>query len=250
MLIDISVRNWDRYNPKKSAFRYTWFRFDNDFCNDDDFADFDAEERLVWIYILCQCSKKQRTDVKIRPDQIDKKLGIKPKKVLASVQKMAAYGMLTHLGSEETDLDLTCFPGHSLDSTYIHTNIQTNKQEPKGSLSSGDDHPLVKAWNEHCGDLPKVQRVNPARLQKIKARWKDCDTIEQWVGVIKKIAASPWHTGQNDRGWKANFDFLLKPDTFHKALEGAYDNRTSKPQQDWVDDYEWVGSKPDPRGVG
>ena len=31
--------------------------------------------------------------------------------------------------------------------------------------------------------------------------------------------------GKNERGWKANFDFLMRPDTQYKVLEGQYDNK-------------------------
>jgi hypothetical protein len=37
--------------------------------------------------------------------------------------------------------------------------------------------------------------------------------------------ASPFCRGETgDRGWRASFDFLLKPDTATKVLEGKYDD--------------------------
>ncbi|MBG3071650.1 helix-turn-helix domain-containing protein, partial [Proteus mirabilis] len=33
--------------------------------------------------------------------------------------------------------------------------------------------------------------------------------------------ASAWYFGENNRGWRANFDYLLRPETVLKTREGA-----------------------------
>ncbi len=40
--------------------------------------------------------------------------------------------------------------------------------------------------------------------------------------AIWTIPRTPFCLGENDRGWKANFDFLLQPTSFTKLLEGTY----------------------------
>jgi hypothetical protein len=43
---------------------------------------------------------------------------------------------------------------------------------------------------------------------------------------VKKAAQTPFLAGENDRGWKANFDWLISNDTNHVAiLEGKYDGK-------------------------
>lgn len=40
---------------------------------------------------------------------------------------------------------------------------------------------------------------------------------------MDRVRASPFLRGDNDRGWRASLDFLLKPESFAKLMEGAYD---------------------------
>lgn len=85
---------------------------------------------------------------------------------------------------------------------------------------------LTSAWNEHCTNFSKVREpVSSARLKKIKSRLAENPETGDWLKALKKINASSFCTGHNDRGWKASFDWLLKNDTLEKVLEGKYDDR-------------------------
>ena len=61
---------------------------------------------------------------------------------------------------------------------------------------------------EKFGKNPKTYKLTPARTAKIKARLKDAgeDMVRQ---AIEKTAASPFHQGDNERGWKADLDFIV-----------------------------------------
>ena len=67
-------------------------------------------------------------------------------------------------------------------------------------------------------------KTNKERERKIKAVFGDIVESE-WIEVVKKLSNSSFCNGKNDSGWKANFDFLVKPGTNVKVLEGNYDNR-------------------------
>lgn len=112
-------------------------------------------------------------------------------------------------------------------STLLYSTTGSNEpvKEPSVLVNDAEKNPLVCLWNEHCGDLPKVKAITKTRRQKIKTRLSEFPDLKNWESVIKKLAASKWHNGGNERGWKANFDFLLKADTMTKGLEGAYDQQ-------------------------
>jgi hypothetical protein len=81
---------------------------------------------------------------------------------------------------------------------------------------------FLEVWNENCGNLPKVVKLSQLRKSKIQSRLTEEPDLEYWTTIVKKMAANPFLTGGNARGWKASFDFLLRPDTHTKIDEGAY----------------------------
>ena len=108
----------------------------------------------------------------------------------------------------------------------------TNNQEPilssKEDMSSDDDRvsvkDIVEAWNElaEAKGLAKVVRVTDSRRKQIQARIKEYEP-DDWSKALTAIYKSKFLCGENDRGWKADFDFLLQPKSFVKLVEGAYD---------------------------
>lgn len=91
--------------------------------------------------------------------------------------------------------------------------------------SKGDDAKFVDLWNDmaaRCG-LPKCQKLTNGRKVRLHARLKDVG-IEGITRAIRKIESNTWMHGQNERGWKANPDFMLQESSFTKLIEGAYDH--------------------------
>jgi hypothetical protein len=83
---------------------------------------------------------------------------------------------------------------------------------------------VVEAWNataERIGLAP-VRKLTPERRRKLQTRIHQ-NSIDDFTEAIAAIERSPFLRGENDRGWKANFDFLLQPTTFAKLTEGTYD---------------------------
>lgn len=71
--------------------------------------------------------------------------------------------------------------------------------------------------------VPEAQGLSRKRRLALKARLQDCGGIAGWRIAMDGVRASPFLRGDNDRGWRASLDFLLKPDSFAKLMEGAYD---------------------------
>lgn len=86
-------------------------------------------------------------------------------------------------------------------------------------------HPITEIWNENCGQLPKVQRVDGKRLKLVVEAWKLFPEPEFWVSTIRRLSQSYFCTGNNDKNWIATFDWFFKPGNYEKVSEGNYDNR-------------------------
>lgn len=69
--------------------------------------------------------------------------------------------------------------------------------------------------------LAKIRMMPPARAASLKQRLVDVG-LEGLLEAIAKVEASAFCRGDNDRGWKADFDFLLQPRSLVKILEHGY----------------------------
>jgi HD superfamily phosphohydrolase len=115
-------------------------------------------------------------------------------------------------------------------STYIDTNTDIDTKDinqNKEVLVPAPYEKIKNLYNEICTSLPKVKAITDARRTHIKARWNQFkQNIEIFEQVFRKVEASDFCKGKNDRGWKADFDWLIKNDTnMTKVLEGKYDNK-------------------------
>ena len=66
--------------------------------------------------------------------------------------------------------------------------------------------------------------ISEKRKDSIRARIRE-HGVEAFREMIQRAAKSNFLKGDNDRGWTATFDWLIKPSNFQKTLEGNYDNR-------------------------
>jgi len=82
---------------------------------------------------------------------------------------------------------------------------------------------VLEVWNDMAGrqGLPKA-KMTPERRRKLVARIRQ-HSIDDFTEAISAVERSPFLRGENDRGWRADFDFLLQPSRFTKLIEGTYD---------------------------
>ena len=88
-------------------------------------------------------------------------------------------------------------------------------------------------YNATCVSFPKVTALSADRQKHISARLKQYG-VEKIKVVFQKAEASSFLKGDNNRKWKANFDWLLNETNFAKVLDGNYDDKhgnVSDPEQ-------------------
>lgn len=85
---------------------------------------------------------------------------------------------------------------------------------------------VLEAWNDMAGRLGLSKaKLTPDRRRKLNARIRQ-HGVEDWTEAISAVERSSFLRGENDRGWRADFDFLLQPASFNKLIEGSYDRST------------------------
>ena len=84
-------------------------------------------------------------------------------------------------------------------------------------------HPLGALWNAVAGDvgLPKVAAWTSARDRAAKGALAEEPDLGVWDRAFRAIGSSKFHKGGNDRGWKADFDFAIRPSSRGKWLDEA-----------------------------
>lgn len=101
---------------------------------------------------------------------------------------------------------------------------------PKGGSSPIDRAIEVFSEEAKRANLPAPRKVTPDRRRKIEARLREHGE-SVWAEACRKMADSPFCRGENDRGWRADLDFLCQPKSFNGLIEGKYDARPFVPQQ-------------------
>lgn len=85
---------------------------------------------------------------------------------------------------------------------------------------------IADIYNDVCVNLPKIQKLTNQRINTINARIKEYSLAE--IGnVIQKTADSNFLNGDNQRAWKADFDWIMAPTNFIKILEDRYINKSN-----------------------
>ena len=85
-------------------------------------------------------------------------------------------------------------------------------------------------WNETCKGFNNVHTLSKSRKAKISVRVTEMGGVEKAMETIeklfRKVSESNFLNGDNDRSWKASFDWLFENDkNWVKVMEGNYDNR-------------------------
>lgn len=80
---------------------------------------------------------------------------------------------------------------------------------------------VVELYNEVCGELlPRCNAINDSRIRSarklsqlklVNGKQPFIDGgLDAWKVYFAKAISNPFNTGNNDRAWKANFDYLMR----------------------------------------
>lgn len=120
---------------------------------------------------------------------------------------------------------------------HINTINTNTPQPPEGECVGQEEKPVSKkttidyqavlsAYNTILGDrLPKAEALNDKRRRAIKRLLSELkeptvEVVENYFSAFAERAPK-FYFGENDRGWRASFDYLLRSDTLLKTKERA-----------------------------
>lgn len=86
---------------------------------------------------------------------------------------------------------------------------------------------VIDLYHTICISYPKVKVVSAAREKTVLARM-DTYSLEDMRTVFTNAESSSFMKGKNDRGWAANFDWMMNENNIVKILEGNYADKGRK----------------------
>jgi len=96
-----------------------------------------------------------------------------------------------------------------------------DQKKERESSSLDVEEEVFKFWNSFP-QLPKIIRISKERKAKMRTRLKDSFFRDNWRKGIEQILSRPFLIGQNERGWKADIEWFMQPDSLTKIMEGKY----------------------------
>lgn len=95
---------------------------------------------------------------------------------------------------------------------------------------------VIDAYHRILPDLPRVKAWSKSRRQALNARigervadGKPANTIDYWNGFFETVAASDFLTGKV-KDFRADLEWLLRPENFLKVIEDKYTPRARADQ--------------------
>lgn len=160
------------------------------------------------------------------------------KKICDLCRRNSEISEFTLISSEEKPISSEEMPINSAKSTQSkvkkrkeNITVDSNESTVCATCQPHDERidysELVKFFNEKTQGVFGVIRMplSDKRKGMINARIKTYGK-ETFAQMIQKALNSDFLKGQNKNGWRASFDWLIKPTNFEKVISGNYDNKS------------------------
>jgi len=116
---------------------------------------------------------------------------------------------------------------------------------------------LRRTWNQHrAPEQPEWRETSPKRAAAARARLTERPLYgapDSWEAVVQRIARSSFARGRvpgsNGRTWVADPEWLLRPDSAARTLEGRYDDRAAPATPKANDPFARMGPLDDRREI-
>lgn len=169
-------------------------------------------------------------------DTLSRELKIGVQSIRTSLNKLKLTGELTSQPtSRNTLLIINNYELYQSTNTPTNTQLTNNQQTTNKQLTTTKKEKKVKNykevkswWNSLNYNLSNIKDITPTRKTNIKARIKQSGSLEDFKREVENgIRNSSFLQGENDRGWKCDFDFVIKSENYTKIIEGKYEDEGS-----------------------
>ena len=147
------------------------------------------------------------------PQGQDWNLGLDGEKDLDWEKEKTVCPLLQYTQNRQT-------PGAPISDSFADRSLQMQPERCSAGLPPEE---LLEIYEQERGELPAAGAMTPERRRRC-ARWLVAGfTQEEFRAAVRRAAATPFLTGDNTRGWRASFDWLIaNRRNVRKVLAGEY----------------------------
>lgn len=224
---DLDIPNFKKWNPD-TRHRRSWFALSVDWFRDPKVIRLSLSDRALFIQLLATRASSVGHLSGITVSSLRQQQGIRGASVYHSILNMLNLKLI----------EVRCVALHDIHDMTDTTDMtrQRGAQPPQAPAEVSEPDPidaslpnLQELWNGNRGSLPECRGMNDQRTKLWRTRYRENPDPVYWADVVKKMARTAFTSGKNERGWKADIQFLLKPTTHLKVMEGAYDQLRGRP---------------------
>lgn len=121
-------------------------------------------------------------------------------------------------------------PTESKDQSPDGLSSEPSSDPPSNGRGNGRAPPcpyeqIIALYHEHCPDLPRCLKRTASRDRHMAARWRENHDLEYFRAFFQRVQTTPFLLGRGNGAWRADLEWLMKPEKFAKVLEGRYEDK-------------------------
>lgn len=155
--------NWEKHNPKRDQKTYTWLRLNNDINTDSDLFGLRPDQKLAWIEILCQASKKNSGTFSLNISQLSHVTGVERKNINELIEFLLTKPIISIHDNERSHDVVPTTPTNEQDVRH-ETNVRTYNSPADAVAPEKTDG--SKIWEAYDGCFQQRYGVSPVRNAK------------------------------------------------------------------------------------
>lgn len=164
----------------------------------------------------------KKEDGKFYSNSLLKRMEEKQRKQSEQYQKRSEAGRIGGIKSGETRRNQSKNEAKQSNASSNEPK-EKEKKIKESKIKENKRNEIKEIYNSTCKKLSQVQKLTEKRNKAIDNFLKEF-TVEQFKQICEITNSTKFLTGENERHWKADFDFLLRIDKATNVLEGKYNN--------------------------
>ncbi len=189
-LFSITIPNWQEYNARNDRANYSWFRFQNDFFQNQKLFGLTDSQWILFLILICEVSKKNKDTVDMSLHYIAALRTTTVQKIAKDLQELARRGVVVTAKSRGLVAEGRASATKSL-ATYIHTDRQTDRHNTIADRRPALDFLLIYSAYPRKEGKQRGMALCKAQIKTQEDFDSLASAVKRYVEHIKSQAIEP-----------------------------------------------------------